>query len=256
LRLESSGQIQLNPLARIGSAEPRDALLHPVARAVLSRPLHEYEAVGLRAALSVVDARARGGEVCIPHVVAVLRDPSEHTAGDMNVPARRACYELRDCSLALHRLCFGPVARRVRRPNERAGAQLPQLPLPRLLDRRRDRDPSFIGQTYRWPHASDQWARWHLEHMLEQVGPYPEELESTLAVEPATEATPAQSAPPRRAETADAARPLSASARREVRVDIEDSAPAPNLAARTQPPRAFASSRSLTASTRWGRSRH
>src|SRR5947199_6234544 len=45
------------------------------------------------------------------------------------------------------------------------------------------RIPSFIGQTYRWPQASDQWARWHLERMQEQVGPYPEDLESTLHAE-------------------------------------------------------------------------
>src|SRR5205807_2437536 len=81
------------------------------------------------------------------------------------------------------------------------------------------RIPSFIGQTYRWPRASDQWARWHLERMLEQVGPYPEELESTLAVEPATEATPAESASPGRAQRADAAQPSTASAKREVQVD-------------------------------------
>src|SRR5205807_548735 len=58
------------------------------------------------------------------------------------------------------------------------------------------RIPSFIGQTYQWPQASDQWARWHVERMLEQVGPYPEELESTLAVEPPSEAKPPRSAPP------------------------------------------------------------
>jgi hypothetical protein len=109
LRLEPSGPIQLNPLERIGSAEQRQALLHSVARAILARPLAQCEAVGLTAALAAVDARARGRDVCIPDVVAELRDPSERTAGEMNVPVRRARYELRDCGLALHRLCSGPL---------------------------------------------------------------------------------------------------------------------------------------------------
>jgi hypothetical protein len=91
------------------------------------------------------------------------------------------------------------------------------------------RIPSFIGQTYRWPQASGQWERWHLERMLEQVGPYPEELESTLPEELASEAKLAPAAPEGRAHT-EAAKPGTASARREVRVDIESRAPAPDLA--------------------------
>ena len=109
LRLEPGGEIQLNPLERIGSVEQRQALLHAVARAILARQLQQYEAVGLTAALSALDRRADGGEVCIPDVVAELRDPSEQTASEMNVPVRRARYELRDCALALHRLCAGPL---------------------------------------------------------------------------------------------------------------------------------------------------
>jgi hypothetical protein len=109
LRLEPGGAIQLNPLERIGSAEQRQALLHAVARAILFRPLHQYEAVGLTAALAAVDDRSGGRQVCIPDVVTELRDPTEQTAGEMNVPVRRARYELRDCSLALHRLCSGPL---------------------------------------------------------------------------------------------------------------------------------------------------
>jgi len=109
LRLEPGGEVQLNPLEGIGSAEQRQALLHAVARAILSRPLAQHEAVGLTAALAAVDSRAVGCEVCIPDVVRELRDPSERTAGEMNVPVRRARYELRDCALALHRLCAGPL---------------------------------------------------------------------------------------------------------------------------------------------------
>jgi intein/homing endonuclease len=109
VRLEPGGEIQLNPLERIGSAEQRQALLHAVARAILSRPLAQHEAVGLTAALAAADARRAAREVCIPDVVAELRDPSERTAGEMNVAVRRARFELRDCALALHRLCSGPL---------------------------------------------------------------------------------------------------------------------------------------------------
>ena len=109
LRLEPGGQIQLNPLERIGSPEQRQALLHAVARAILARQLHQHEAVGLTAALHAADSRAQRTEVCIPDVVAELRDPSEETAAEMNVPVRRARFELRDCALALHRLCTGPL---------------------------------------------------------------------------------------------------------------------------------------------------
>src|SRR5205085_1525038 len=90
LRLEPGGEIQLNPLERIGSAAQRQALLHAVARAILSRSLQQCEAVGLTSALAAADAHAGGRDVCIPDVVAELRDPSEQTAGEMNVPTRRA----------------------------------------------------------------------------------------------------------------------------------------------------------------------
>jgi len=109
LRLEPGGQTQLNPLEWIGSDEQRQALLHAVARAILSRELHQYEAVGLTAALAAVDARQAGCDVCIPDVVSELREPSERTASEMNVALGRARHELRDCALALHRLCVGPL---------------------------------------------------------------------------------------------------------------------------------------------------
>ena len=103
------GHIQLNPLERIGSDEQRQALLHAVARAILARELHQYEAVGLTAALGAVDARKACRDVCIGDVVAELREPSDQTAREMNVPPTRARHELRDCALALHRLCAGPL---------------------------------------------------------------------------------------------------------------------------------------------------
>ena len=63
------------------------------------------------------------------------------------------------------------------------------------------RIPSFIGHTYPWPTASEQWADRHLKRMLDQVGPYPEELGSTLEPQPPEDAEHAnrgEQAAPRR----------------------------------------------------------
>jgi len=46
------------------------------------------------------------------------------------------------------------------------------------------RAPSFMGQTYPLPDVGDEWAARHLASQAERVGPYPEELESTLATHP------------------------------------------------------------------------
>ena len=43
------------------------------------------------------------------------------------------------------------------------------------------RAPSFMGQTYPLPDVGDEWADQHLAAQDERVGPYPEQLESTLA---------------------------------------------------------------------------
>jgi hypothetical protein len=53
------------------------------------------------------------------------------------------------------------------------------------------RVPSFMGQTYPLPDAGDEWADKHLAAQDERVGPYPEQLESTLAADP----TPASDDP-------------------------------------------------------------
>ena len=91
------------------------------------------------------------------------------------------------------------------------------------------RIPSFIGQTYQWPRASGEWAKWHIERMLEQVGPYPEALGSTLTVELADEAKPAARAS-RAPSPQEKVKPKSSSLRREVRVDVEPPVAAPDLA--------------------------
>ena len=43
------------------------------------------------------------------------------------------------------------------------------------------RAPSFMGQTYRLPDVGEEWADHHLGAQDERVGPYPEQLASTLA---------------------------------------------------------------------------
>ena len=42
------------------------------------------------------------------------------------------------------------------------------------------RAPSFMGQTYPLPDVDEEWAEHHLAAQHERVGPYPEQLESTL----------------------------------------------------------------------------
>ena len=57
------------------------------------------------------------------------------------------------------------------------------------------RVPSFMGQTYPLPEVGDEWAEEHLAAQDERVGPYPEQLESTLATDAApADAEPAQAA--------------------------------------------------------------
>ena len=48
------------------------------------------------------------------------------------------------------------------------------------------RAPSFMGQTYPLPDVGDEWAEQHLAAQGERVGPYPEQLASTLANHPAS----------------------------------------------------------------------
>ncbi len=62
------------------------------------------------------------------------------------------------------------------------------------------RVPSFMGQTYPLPDVDEEWADWHLAAQDERVGPYPEQLDSTLASHPA----PAEEEPINPASNADA----------------------------------------------------
>jgi type IV secretory pathway VirB4 component len=109
IRLEPGGATRLNPLERIGAPEQRQALLLAVTRAMLNRRLEQHEAVGLAAALTAADQRHQHREVCIPDIVGELKNPSEATAHELNVTCHAATQELRNCALALHRLCAGPL---------------------------------------------------------------------------------------------------------------------------------------------------
>jgi hypothetical protein len=98
-------------LTRIGSRELREGLLEAVTRAMLDRPLSQAEHVGLSGALMQADQHAGDGEVCIPDVLAQLREPTRELADELMVSStRQAGEELRDCALALKRLCRGPLA--------------------------------------------------------------------------------------------------------------------------------------------------
>ena len=48
------------------------------------------------------------------------------------------------------------------------------------------RAPSFMGRTYPLPDVGDEWADEHLASQAGRVGPYPEQLESTLATQVAS----------------------------------------------------------------------
>ena len=54
------------------------------------------------------------------------------------------------------------------------------------------RAPSFMGQTYPLPDVGEEWAEHHLAAQDERVGPYPEQLESTLAIDAAPASEPTQ----------------------------------------------------------------
>jgi len=111
LRLEPGGAMRLNPLTRIGSRELREGLLEAVTRAMLDRPLSQAEHVGLASALAAADRAAGDAEVCIPDVLEQLRNPVRELADELMLrDVDDAREEMRDCALALKRLCRGPLA--------------------------------------------------------------------------------------------------------------------------------------------------
>ena len=109
LRLAPGGSVCLNPLTPLGTREMRENLLEAVSRAMLSRELTQTEAVGLTAALEAADAVARRRETCVPDVVEQLRAPTTAMADELGMRCEEAREQLRDCALALRRLCQGPL---------------------------------------------------------------------------------------------------------------------------------------------------
>ena len=109
LRLEPGGSVRLNPLTRIGTREMREGLLEAVTRAMLARPLTQAEALGLTACLQAADMAQGQAETCIPHVIEQLRAPTATAADVLGMTPDEARVELRECALALRRLCEGPL---------------------------------------------------------------------------------------------------------------------------------------------------
>jgi hypothetical protein len=109
LRLQPGGSVRLNPLTPIGSRELREGLLEAVTKAMLSRLLTQAEALGLSATLQAADDTQAGQETCLPHVIAQLRAPTQAAADMLGVTQNQARAELRECALALQRLCEGPL---------------------------------------------------------------------------------------------------------------------------------------------------
>jgi hypothetical protein len=90
------------------------------------------------------------------------------------------------------------------------------------------RAPSFMGQTYPLPDVSEEWAEHQLAAQDERVGPYPEQLQSTLDAR-------ADAAEPDATGSKPAAAQQSASAREYLAVSYEEKDAAKRLGARWDP---------------------
>ncbi len=109
VKLIPGGQTRLNPLTPVGSRELRENLLLAVSRAMLDRPLSQAEAVGVLHALAAADEQQHDHEVCVGDVVEHLRSPSQATLGALDMSREQAREQSRELSLALLRLCHGPL---------------------------------------------------------------------------------------------------------------------------------------------------
>jgi hypothetical protein len=100
------------------------------------------------------------------------------------------------------------------------------------------RAPSFMGQTYPLPDVGEEWANHHVAIQAERVGPYPEQLDSTLETAPkpvqeqppiadVDERAPASPVPQRTRDTSTRPTGLQGQppAKREAQVDYEPPAP-------------------------------
>ena len=84
------------------------------------------------------------------------------------------------------------------------------------------RAPSFMGQTYRLPDVGEEWAEHHLTAQGERVGPYPEELESTLDARADAAAADGNGSRPPASPARPAARPNAAGAEGAAQADHVD----------------------------------
>ena len=92
------------------------------------------------------------------------------------------------------------------------------------------RAPSFMGQTYPLPSVCGEWAEYHLAAQDERVGPYPEELESTLDAREDAAAADGNGSMPTMSEPSQ-----SASAREYLAVPYDEKDAAKRLGARWNP---------------------
>jgi type IV secretory pathway VirB4 component len=122
LHLTPGGQTTLNPLTPVGSRELRESLLLAVSRAMLDRALSQAESLGVIHALAAADEHQHTGEVCVSDVVAHLRDPCQDTLDALDMGREQARDALREVSLALLRLCHGPLRGMFDAPTSVAGA--------------------------------------------------------------------------------------------------------------------------------------
>ena len=115
---------------------------------MLDRPLTQAEHVGLSGALMEADRLAGDAEVCIPDVLARLCEPTRELADELMVGGtEEARDELRECALALKRLCRGrwPACSTGQRP---PGSTSGTLPPSRSISRRCS--PASPAATWRW----------------------------------------------------------------------------------------------------------
>ena len=122
LHLTPGGQTTLNPLTPVGSRELRESLLLAVSRAMLDRALSQAEALGVIHALTAADKHQQTEEVCVSDVVRQLRDPCQDTLDALDMGREQARDALREVSLALLRLCHGPLRGMFDAPTSVAGA--------------------------------------------------------------------------------------------------------------------------------------
>ncbi len=110
IRLEPGGDVRLNAIERRGGRDGQLALLRAAAMAALRRDLGPAEEAGLRVALDQVNEEAGSSEPTLPQVVEALLHPrAAMVEGVAAEDAAEFAAAVRDCALALQRLCEGDL---------------------------------------------------------------------------------------------------------------------------------------------------